>query len=492
MRFSVNKDHLKSMMNSNLAGHTSKDNSWNLCWASVCRGVQDLAVDKYLESVPEAKRPEFRKFLEGLLSDIDSCKDAMKKLVEQSLGTSFANARQEICDEQFRRFFGPLANGSWKPSNEEIDRHYNKPSIEISEPLKMPGVSSESFDPANLLEETRNRVLEAERGIIAEGVNGLKGQMDLVEKTEPEIKAELQKAAESPTVEDLTKTFSGKVKSQWSGMKLAEKYADLFQRVSDDIRRRAKDMLPLEIARRERIKQQEDQRKRTQDRIAAVIAGERAAAEARKAEEAKKAAEVGRKAGVGVPGSGKGMAGQPGESGGGGGSGEGMGGGAGAGIGPGTGPGGGGGVEGGEGQRPIDVLLDIDYEMGKITASIIFPKKGPVSFEFVLGMAGNINPHFLTESMLKAQALFEAWLRNSVASGEENKDINLYVVARIFDGRVYYSIVFNFRECLKNALKSVGDQRLKVHWYDGLFDKKEKSKREIPPEIRIGAQPMRV
>jgi len=480
----VGKDAVKSMISGNVAAHSKKDNSWNLCWQALASGIQDQGVAKHAETVPEEKRQEFQKFLASLIAGNELCRGAMSKLIERSLGTSFAEAREEISSEQFQGSFGPLATFAWCPEDKEIDGRYNLSSVEVAEPLKMPGISPKGFEASSLLEETGQKVLEAEKVLINDGLAAMRAQMVIVEKVEPAIKSQLKAMISLPKPDDLARSYAERVEREWGGVPPPRHttalggpkiYSSLFQRVIDDIRRRAKDMLPLEVARRADEKEQKEAKEAMAKAESEKAAAARAEAEKAAAARAQGGQGNGNAGGAGSTGQGKA-----------GGGGEGSGGGIGGGTGGGAGPGGGGGAEGG-GQRPVDTIIDMDYNAGRITAKVLFPKKGTETFEFVLGEGGEIDPATLAASMQNAQGLFEAWLKTF---GNVEKETSLFVVTRVFDGRVYYGIVFNFRQCLKNALGSVGNKRLKVHWYDGLFPKEDKDKREIPSRIRIEARPL--
>lgn len=466
MEIKGNRDDMKSLMEGNITLHSNKGKSWELCLERFRKGILAKAIGDYATKAPQEKQSVFLVFLGELISSNKNSQAALDRLVNRSLKQDFDQVRQEISKKQFEKFFGPLAKGSWKPPVEEIDNRYNTLSVEVSDPLKMKDISSESFDPASLLEETLGLVSEAEKAVINKGLMALRSQMGIVEQLQSQVKSELEKMS-TPTIDDLVKLYNEKVKLSWSSSELAKEYSNLFERTNDEIRRRAKDMVKIEAGRREKIEIEQEK----QQQIAVPE---------KKAPSSKPSIGIG--------------SGDKGDKGGGssGGDKPGVGGGQGGGVGGDTG-GGGGGKDQLYDLQPVDAIIDLDYERGAIAATIMFPKKTPVSFRFNFGSDGQISPEILKNSMTQVQKLFEAWLLGVATekSKGRNQKINLYVVARVFDGRVYYGIVFNFRKCLEDALNTVEGKNLEVNWYDGLFEKIEKEKPRIELEIRMKTRSLR-
>ena len=557
MEFPVTKESIKAFISKSLAAHAGKEKSRGICIEASSKAVQYKAIQEYAKNTPEKDKTAFTKHLQGLASGDAECQKALKGLIARSVNPGFETARKELSDEQFASLFGPLKEGTWRPADESIESNLNSMIPDIKDPLKIPGISTKTVDSNSLLEETLGKILEAEKNLLNQGIAALRGQMSTVATVGKGIRSQLALMPELPDLDGLIRSYEKGVLSTWESESKTDKYKALFAKAKNEIRRRAKDMLPLEIARREQIKQQEEKERKeaieqerreeeTQKKRAAMIkaiekareeayeqrkveeerqrkedkkradeeAKQAAADEAkRKTNEAKQAAAAAaaakaqKDAGEGTgtktgedqgDGKGKEGAGNPGkskgtdgDSGGGGktaGTG-GSGGGAGGGTGGGTGGGGGGGDDG-DGQNPADAIIDIDYVNGKITAGIMFPKKSTVEFNFVLGYGGKIDPEKFLNSMNSAQRLFTHWFKSVSEKSTDEKDIKLYVVTRVFEGRVHYGVVFNFRQAIKNALEAVGDKRLRVNWHDGMFKKKFKGKREIPLDIRKQSRSM--
>ena len=451
MTLSIDKDALKKMIRDSLSNHVGKDQSWGTCLKSLYDSLANKAIDAHAAKAQESKRTAFRQFLSSLIFNSDqSCKDAVSGLVEKSLRDSFDSIRKEISEEQFKEFFKPLEGGTWKPSEDEIDKWYNK-TLDISEPLKMPGISSKAFDPADLFEETVEMVLQTEKTAINKDLSVLRNQMTAVDNFEAQIRKEVETT--SPTVEKIIQSYTEKIKKD---------YPNLFKRVQDEIRRRARDILEAEIKRRE-----------------AVVAQAAKDAQARSQVQSKgtsKTLSVGGGTGSNDGGDSKGP------------------GGGGAGTGGGTGEGKGSGKEEKElGDEIPDVLIDFSYRGGSDYADIMFPKEEKrtgAKLKIESGRKRNL------PNLLIATDVFYQWLKDVSQKAEpDQKEINVYVLARVFSGdSVLYSAVYYFRDCLIAALKRVGDERIKIHWYDQLFDEpddieKYQGKPILPPEFKKNTMP---
>ncbi len=449
---SIDQNAFKKMIKANLSNHADKDKSWNSCFASFHNVMANKAVDIHTAKAGEKKRAAFRKFLSSLIFNSDkSCKDAVNKLVERSLKKGFESIRKEISQEQFKEFFKPLEDNTWNPSENEIDKWYNR-SLNISEPLKIPGVSSKSFDPSTLFKETVEMVRRAEESAIRKGLNVLKGQMSAIEKLESQMKREVQTMT-SPTIEKVIQSYTEKLKKD---------YPNLFKRAQDDIRRRARDILEAEVKRK---------------------------ADAAKARARDQLKDKGRSDTLSIgPGAegGKEQEGgseKSGQTPGGGGSGTD------GGIGPGKGPG----KQQEElGDEMPDVILDFGHESGRTYADIMFPKESKDKIRLFMDLNVNLN----SSNIVMARKLFAGWIRDAIKrSKKDQQEINLYVFARVFQGNfVLYRMVYYFRECLIGALEDVNDKKVKIHWHDKLFDapddiKKYRGRPILPPKFNKKTMP---
>lgn len=450
MSFPISKNVLEKLMNVSLIAYSDKNKSWESCLRSFRDNIVNQAVEAHAAKAPEAKRSDFRKFLISLISNSDqSCKDAMSELISKSLKQGFEEARKEISQEQFKEFFEPLEKEIWKPSKQEIDSRYNRPSISssaVSEPLKMPGISLKSFDPASLLEETIEIVRQAEESAIKRGLDALKDQMDTVEKLEFQMKNQI-KDMNDLTIDKAAEIYTEKVKSVWSSSRFAKDYTDLFTRTQDEIKRRAKDMLDLEIVRQRQVAVDKTRIDKEKDRSETLGAGD-----------GKQQGRGGGESKGGLGGGGKGPAKEQEEL----------------------------------GDKMPDVILDFSYEGGKVYADIMFIKQSKDKLRLLISPDVNLK----SSSMSFATDLFTVWLKNvSERAKNDQKEINVYVLVRVFNGSsVLYSMVYYFRECLVLALEKVGDKRIKIHWYDKLFDEpddveKYRGKPVLPPTFDKNLMP---
>lgn len=144
------------------------------------------------------------------------------------------------------------------------------------------------------------------------------------------------------------------------------------------------------------------------------------------------------------------------------------------------------------GDEMPDVILDFGYESGRVYADIMFPKESKDKIRLFIDLDVNLN----SSNMIIARKLFAGWLKDVVKrSKEDQQEINLYVFARVFQGNfVLYRMVYYFRECLIGALEDTGDKRIKIHWYDKLFDdssdiEKYRGKPILPPKFNKKTMP---
>lgn len=477
----IGKDAVKELILGNLPAHTNESKSRESVLEHFKKRITDSAVSYYASKVPKEKQPKFRKYLEGLVSTDGDCKDALDDLVYRSLKDDIAGARKEISEEQFREFFGPLDKGTWKPDKKkEIESRLNSFSIFVAEPLEKSGISSKSFDPDKMLEETISKVKAKLEALISAGVKALRKQMKIVNDTEGTVKSDI-KNLQDLTLESLMSYYSDKVLSKWSDSSPPQDYKALFDSVNDEIRRRSKDIVKDKTDRRVKIEE---------DRIAALKKAEDDRAAALKAEEERKRQQAVSDSmeqlngifGEGtVPGTGTGSQDQdPNASTDSDGKMKGRGG-------PNLG-GGGGGMPDTNGVNRIDAIIDIDYEDGNFTANIMFPEDTPYSFKFELSRGGSIDNAYLTRTMATVQKLFEKWLNSFDVN---DKKVELFVIARIFELRVYYGIVYSFRESLRRAGKAAEIKDLKINWYDGLFNRRFKGSPKIEETIRIRSRSLK-
>lgn len=456
MNFSVEKDVLKKLMGVSLSSHSNKNQSWDSCLKSFHDTVANKAINTHTAKAPPDKRTAFRQFLSPLIFNSDqSCKDAVNRLVEKSLRDSFDSIRKEISQEQFKEFFQPLESKTWKPSEDEIDSWYNR-SLDISQPLKMPRISSKSFDSSALFEETVEMVLGAEKSAISRGLSALREQMNTVQGLEAQMEKEVAASpAEPPPLEKVIQSYSEKVKIAWSSSDFSKDYPNLFKRTEEDIDMRSRKILDAEIKHRKDAQARSQVQDSGRSKTLSLGGG------------------TDKNDGVDSKGSG---------------------GGGGSGTGGGIGGGGGPGKEKEEpGDEMPDVILDFGYQRGSAYVDIMFPKEKQrtgAKLQLQSGIKRNL------PSLLLATDIFIKWLEDVSKNAEsDQQEINVYVLARVFSGdSVLYSAVYYFRECLIAALQKVGDKRIKIHWYDRLFDEaddidKYQGKPILPPDFKKNTMP---
>lgn len=339
-----------------------------------------------------------------------------------------------------------------------------------------------------------------------------------------------------PSLESMISRFTTKAESAWKSNQLVMKYSNLFKMTENDIDRRSREIIKAEVQRRQRIKEAEERKKLEEERrIREAEQRERErierenkeqaererrakeAAERARQEAEHKARKVEENARQGFHGSGgssfedivaglmkslekEGNNEGGGESGGGSSEGDKQGkglnkspGGQGSGA---EGQGSGEGDKGGpeeepdDDQDPADAIIDLDFQQGMVSANILFPQKGMISFDFKLDPDGRTNSVITKNSLIRARKLFEAWFISFDTGKSEDPGIEVYVFTRVFDQRVLYGVVYNLRQAIGKAYENVGNKKLKIKWKDILLEEEKewKGKREIKPEIRSRAQ----
>jgi hypothetical protein len=448
----IDKDTLRKSMEISFSSHSNKNQSWDSCLKSFHDAVANKAINTHTAKASPDKRTAFRQFLSSLIFNSDqSCKDAVNGLVEKSLRDSFDNIRKEISEEQFKEFFQPLESKTWKPSEDEIDSWYNR-SLSISQPLKMPGISSKSFDSSALFEETVESVLKAEQSAIGKGLSALREQMSTVQGLEAQMEREVAASpAGPPLLDKVIQSYAEKVKTAWSLSDFSKDYPNFFKRTEKDIDMRSRKVLDAEI------KQQKDIQARSQVQ------------DSGRSKTLSLGGGTGKNDGADSKGSG---------------------GGGGSGTGGGVGGGGGPGKEKEEpGDEMPDVILDFSYQRGNFYVDIMFPKEEKEKIE--LRVQGSIKRNLVV--LLQATDIFSQWLGKVSQKAEpDQKEINVYVFARVFNEEsVLYSLVCYFRKTMVAALQKIGDKRIKIHWSDDLFDEPDdvdtyKGKPVLPPSFKKG------
>lgn len=452
MKFSAKKDDIKSIISQSLASHTSRNKSWEACVNAYQARFRKASIEQYAQKATAAERPDFQRFLEAAVAKDNACKKEIEDIVKRSLEENFGLAREEFAQKQFKELFKPLADEEWQPRVNEIDSHYDKTSIIIKEPLTLPTISNKTFKSAGLLEETVKLVEEKEKKLIQEGLGAMRKQMALIDKVEPQIAEELKTIKELPSDEELANTFTKQVLARWSE---SPKYPKLFERVTTEIRKRAKALLPREKARR---KQKEEERIQEKQEIATAKARALGEADAEGGTEQKT-----------TPG-GKG----------------------GASGGAGQGPGG-----GGSGEEPQklefmpDLIIDLDYEDGETSVEMHFLRTHllGVKIDF-LGLKESADFTFYgqaTEAQLaEIEQVIDACLNYAVS----NEQAEYWIVTRVFDQDISYGAVYGFRECLEQVVDKIKTDHLKVYWFDKLFAKKNKSIYKVPEKFKQKSMPV--
>jgi uncharacterized membrane protein YgcG len=482
------KADLKGMMNSSMASHKNRNESWNNCFKALGPAILGKAVAAYASKLPSEKQQAAAEFARRAAS---SCKPEVDALVTRTIGKPFHEARQEIAGEQFGRFFGPLVKGAWRPSEKEISSHYSGMAVVIDKPLSTSGIASSQFDESILLDETVAMVSDSQKKIVEEGLSAMRLQMQLSESVcnaaAIAIKSEPTPPSDDVLTENLVRVLSGKWSS--SNAELSVKYG-IFSCVKDDVRRRVKDMLPLEAQRRSNEAKAKAERKAAADAEAK-----------RKADEESRPKPVPQEKSISdriTKGFGQNMSqeqdrGSPGNSGGKGGGQKGSGGGTDGGKGGGSGPGGGGKGDG-EMERPggeliVDLVIDFDKQSdGNALVTLRFvgihSKAAEKEYKFMIDPSESDDPEELADKLSNITQMFQGWLGLVINGAGQNENQEVLVVARVFSGGVSYNAVNAVRRCLARAANSVKSDKMKVYWFDDFFKDKDRNVMPRRDEIK--------
>lgn len=425
MPIAAKKDDVKGIIAKNPAEHATPEKSRKLLEEMYRVSVVKVAMDTYIKRVPANKQGALSRFVNDCAENDPACKTQLENLVKRSLDECFAPARQEVANDQLAEFFGPLANGSWKPDPAEINRRADLQVIEQLDPLVFKGTTSKPVDSRLLLDETKALASDKVKSLLEEGLTAFHQQMNWITSVEQVLTENLTKDKELPTEADFIKLFTEAVKLAWSKDQLAGKYPELFEKVSKECEVRAKALLPREKSRRK-------------DAVKAE--------EARKADEAKQAKAAETQAAEDGKGPGEGTE-KPGGSG---------------------GPG-----DGGEDtpqKKPKwvpDMIIDLDITPEGNVSAEIYLHPGEID-NITIPIIGDATPEQLTAFKL-------LYLRMLT---ERIKD-KYFVYLRVFSRRISYGTVADFRESLKETVKQFdgGDRKFGVSWFDELMkERKNKGK----------------
>jgi len=513
--FIIPKEKIKSMIENNLSAHQKAKESKQIIVDTLRSLIKTKAVTEYSRMVSKDKRSEFRSILETFLNQNQKCRAALEDLAERSIENRFQEVRKEISEEQFSTFFVPLKEKTWGPTYEEIEDY--PPGLDhVEDYLSQEGISNRTFSERNLLEETKTKISQAVDALAKRGQKALYWQNQIVDNLKTILKQSIEVEDTLPTLDSFVEEFAEMVKNRWETDRIPRiwgdvesappnkdtKYVELFPSVKEKIKDLAKSILYQETERREEIKREKERQKRLEEeRRRREAERERREAERQKRleEERKKRLEEEKKRQEELkeqqkksekePG---GTPGEKGEEEGGEGSShsENMENGGKSGKG---GPGGessGGNKEPPKPKEPEpDLIIDLDYlKDGDVNVNFIFKEESDNPAQFVMSPGVYNKPDSLKRFSSTITSLFKKWLaEKSNLETREDGSVSVYVVVRIFDGRVDYGIVYALRSALRKAVKQFENVELIVRWYDYQpeEDKKEnKNKFKVIPDFK--------
>ena len=449
MNLKVPKADIKAFIGQDLEGHKSLNQSEEKCVAHFQESITSRAIAQYIKGAPDDSKTELQAFLGRVSNDNEEVKEALKKLTAESVSASLKEARNELAEGQLTKFFKPLAGRTWKPPAEEIEKRRSNVIVSVPNPLDISGISSVKPTEA-LLEETEEKVLQAEKELLGEGLKAFRSQMEILETLKEELAADLEKRKELPSLPELEEEFRKGLNREWpkseSGAALSAKYPSssrYFPLVDKEITEKAKALLQ-----RESLKRLEKIIEAHQTTVSLPTSPP-----------------------LPQPGAGKESGKGPNKGGGGGGGGGG---------------GDGGGADGGEGKKGFDLEINVSYK-GKEVSVAITPRNVTMpDHKLTLTLQGD--SVILSDEMReRTLEYFKSWLEQSLGNAKE-KEKELFVLVKVHQESTPYAAVYWVRRCLKSAVESIPppaeqgpgeNPKPKVYWYDGLSKDIEK---DIPKD----------
>ncbi len=268
----TSKEKLKRLIRKNLALHKEKEKSRHIVVNRLLSKAEKAILGQYVALAPGEEQKEFSTRLTTYLPEMhEEIKRTCGELIEDDL----ENAREEIADEQLRRYFPRLADKSWEVPKVAKGEHKDKydimggiyrkklnPTITTFEKIKKEikdEISIGEWKHQNLLEETEKKVCDLTNDLINEASRAWKGQWNIYlahqEYIEDEkkgnkifIKDEVKKIPK--TKEEWVKYFTGKITEIWKRNRVSliwplqvpdyakDKYQELFAYIKHEIEQR--------------------------------------------------------------------------------------------------------------------------------------------------------------------------------------------------------------------------------------------------------------
>jgi uncharacterized membrane protein YgcG len=424
--FLVPREEIQRQISEDSVLHRQKSQSKQALLTFFRPGIQKKIFGDYLGGLTSNDRQALRKFLENQ----PAFESQISLAVEKSL-KHFHDAREMVSSAQYNRYFPMLADSTWKLDETAIQKRYRMDTTKDNQRILQKFLTGKQ-----VIAETDQLVAVAVAKLAARGDAAIKGQMTLADRYRARAKNNIEqlfagiantKLNAKQFINNLVTTATADIQQLWSAKALARDYPQLFQMVKDKIRKDIKDLIPIELKRREKAR--EDERKRKDDEEIRIKKEKEKEIEQLAEQKKKEKETTGAPTGEGgtATGPGTGTSDGPGEgksegpSGGGGGkdSGGGGGGGSGAGFGPGSG----GGLE----KLEPDAIIDIDIvKKNEVKVSVKLIKGEPYEFTFSLWYKDYNKYHDKVKSNLEnVEERFKDYLSNKAQSRGLTKSISL-------------------------------------------------------------------
>ena len=435
---------IRDTIQKNIPRHRIRSESRQLVMRTFLPEIQKKTMEDYTKALPMAEKKGLQQFLKAQ----PSYSIQVEKVTENSI-MRFSAVRGAIGEEQFAHTFPDLAVGSWKLGKDAVQRRYNRDKRKDNQRIVAALLSNKS-----LLEETETMVAETVKRLADKGDLALKQQMLLVDgyrkKTEKETQILFQQVSDdelgtNAAIDRLVAIASKEIGQTWSDMALSKVYPALFDPVEDQIRKEVKDLLPIEMKRREALRRSGT--KKVLDQPETGAAGNKQSLRSGLKETSRKGEKRFGESGTVSEKEGTGKT-------------------------IGTGAGGKGPLRSGKkGITSLTVFIDIDIESEKIVITTVrIDETDSFIFTFPLGRENNKRFQALVSHQLET---FEHRIKEVFSAIPEDSTIRfVYCVTRMFHVRVPYGLVYDLRKRFSKALNTGSSKRFSLFWYDGFFSKK--------------------
>jgi hypothetical protein len=432
MDIAIPENQIRTVIQSDIARHRNLLDSKQQLVRVFLPEIQTRVMSGYTKELTVNDEQRLKHFLK----EQPAYSIQIEEVTEKSLST-FSSVRNTISNEQFVQLFPDLANGSWKLDEEAVQQRFNRDKTKDNRRI----VDSLLSDTP-LLEETESLVANTVQRLADKGDMALKQQMSLVtdyrkavEKNTAILFQELpdNEMGTDTATNKLVTIASSQIEQTWSEMALSNVYPRLFNEVENQIRKEVKDLIPIEMKRREKDRKNEPKLNR-------MRTDNKASRDKENALTATKSDSAGEKIQKKQPRNGTGVASGDTRS----------------------------KSSGKMGKTSSTIFIDLDIENEKIViGTVTIDKTDSFIFTFPLGRENNKRFKGLVSQPVEK---FEDRINTYFSAIHEDSPLRfIYCVTRVFHVRVPYGLVHELRERFRKAADRGTSKKLTLFWYDGFF-----------------------